>query len=1269
MCVFCYCVCNTCAKEAIMVVNYMGVKFYSQNVRGLNNKIKRRMVFKNFRRLKADIICLQETYCTNENERFWSAEWGARAFYANGTSNSRGVAVLFRKNSSIKVLNVDKDENGRFLIITIKLYGKEIVISNIYAPNEDCPEFFSTLIRHLNRASSPEWLIGGDFNLVLNAILDRKTFAVNRSHKRAHEMLSSIMKEFELCDIWRHFNPEVKRYTCHKSVNCASRIDFFLLTSTLVSRVERVDIIPSATSDHSILFLDISMEEEKRGRGLWRLNTRWLQNDDYKKLIQDSIDQVVIKNAKENLDPLMNWEMIKNEITGQTIKFSYQQAKVKNQEIGDLENKIASAQNSIDELPLNDPRTKNLNCELKRNKLELEKILLEKAKHTILKTKAKWFNEGEQSTKYFLNMQKQRCNERTINKIYLDDGSLTTERNKIAAEFKKFYEVLYTSNPDVCFTHSNHNVERMLSEMEKKKLEEPLTQEELTHSLNSMANNKTPGNDGLPPEFYKIFWDKLVIHFVRLVKACKELAKLHISARRGVICLLPKKDRDPLHVKNWRPIVLLNTDYKIIAKALANRIKPLLSGLISEDQTGFMQGRNISTNTRKIMDISQYCIDEEIDSILLVVDFEKCFDSVELSSVDKILGYFNFGSNFRDYIKLLFNQFSLSILSNGYTSEEFGVSRGLLQGNPIASFLYLLTGQILNDRIMMNQDIKGVRINNKEVKSIQFADDLNMPLMFDQKSLSATIQELKLFKQQVGLHINLEKSKIIRMGAIRNSTCLLDSQGIPWSNEMVQILGINITNDKQLEKVNIDPVVDKMNTVCNAWKARDLSLVGKVLIINTLVMSLLVYRMAVIPLLSEQMVKKIKKIWSEFIWGKNKRPKIAWQVLTAKKENGGLNLSDIIYRDMSLKVQWVQRYFQDSIVKELADKILKNPIGDWLWKANLKIQDVKFFTTKKGFWSDVLKAWCQFNFQAVCNQEMLLEQFLWFNSEIRRNNKPYFSTNLYCNGILNMSDILNADLSFKSIAQVRAMSTQIDILEYMSLVQNIPQHWKRLLRRDTNIQVPIPRYQLLDKYQSIVRIAYTCMNNRTFVTDAKRNRWEVKFDIELWPEQFAKIYKAIWSITNNSKLRSFQYRLLMHALVTNVQLFRWKLTSSARCTFCNLTDETEKHLLFECPKVQPLWRKVASWLATIENRTINLNAKEVIFNNVNTAPKHVTNTIVLVTKFNIYRARCMKVPVSVFNLREDIVLYYKMEFLGALVKNKVLKCNEKWQGVLAIIEN
>ena len=118
-----------------------------------------------------------------------------------------------------------------------------------------------------------------------------------------------------------------------------------------------------------------------------------------------------------------------------------------------------------------------------------------------------------------------------------------------------------------------------------------------------MENNKSPGSDGLPAEFYKLFWQDVNIYLVNALNAAYRKGVLSISQRRGLITLLPKKNKILQCLKNWRPISLLNCDYKIAAKTIASRIKNVIPSLINFDQTGFLKGRTIGENIRLIESI------------------------------------------------------------------------------------------------------------------------------------------------------------------------------------------------------------------------------------------------------------------------------------------------------------------------------------------------------------------------------------------------------------------------------------------------------------------------------------------------------------------------------------------------------------------------------------------------------------------------------------------------------------------------------------------
>jgi len=158
-----------------------------------------------------------------------------------------------------------------------------------------------------------------------------------------------------------------------------------------------------------------------------------------------------------------------------------------------------------------------------------------------------------------------------------------------------------------------------------------------------MHSDKTPGTDGLPSEFYKVFWDEFADILIDALNYSHENGKLPISQRRGIIKLIPKKDAELNLVKNWRPLTLLNCDYKIATKALANRIKPFLQKLISHDQTGFIKNRFIGENIRLIDGVIKYTTAKNIPGLLLFLDFEKAFDTLEWPFIQRTLQHFGFG--------------------------------------------------------------------------------------------------------------------------------------------------------------------------------------------------------------------------------------------------------------------------------------------------------------------------------------------------------------------------------------------------------------------------------------------------------------------------------------------------------------------------------------------------------------------------------------------------------------------------------------------------
>ena len=239
-------------------------------------------------------------------------------------------------------------------------------------------------------------------------------------------------------------------------------------------------------------------------------------------------------------------------------------------------------------------------------KNELEFIYNKKAHGSIIRSRCQHFEENEKNTKYFLNLEKRNYNTKHIKTLKVNETIVDRPEEILKCE-QDFYRNLYSDNSKV----KNQDIHNYLGQIQTPKIKEQtkincdsdIDIEECSKAVRDLPNNKAPGPDGIPVDFYKMFWQYLKHDLFENFIQSKQNKKLIYSQREGVINLIPKQGKDLRELKNWRPISLLNVDYKILTKVLANRLKPALKEIINEDQIGYMESRFCGENTRLIADI------------------------------------------------------------------------------------------------------------------------------------------------------------------------------------------------------------------------------------------------------------------------------------------------------------------------------------------------------------------------------------------------------------------------------------------------------------------------------------------------------------------------------------------------------------------------------------------------------------------------------------------------------------------------------------------
>ena len=280
-------------------------------------------------------------------------------------------------------------------------------------------------------------------------------------------------------------------------------------------------------------------------------------------------------------------------------------------------------------------------------------------------------------------------------------------------------------------------------------------------SLQALKNNKSPGSDGFTTEFYKFFWPDIK-HFVHnSFAAAFENGILSIDQRRGILTLLPKADKDLRFLKNWRPLSLLNTDYKILTKLLATRLQKVLPNIISEDQTGYIKGRYIGENIRTILDLFEYTNNKIDPGIIMFLDFEKAFDTISWEFLFDTLKAFNFGNSFINWIKVLYNSPLCCVTNNGYSSQFFQITRGIRQGCPISALLFIIVAEIMSINIRNHDGIHGITLNDKEILLSQLADDTTIFIKY-KASVENILLLLTHFSKCAGLKPNKDKTEAIK---------------------------------------------------------------------------------------------------------------------------------------------------------------------------------------------------------------------------------------------------------------------------------------------------------------------------------------------------------------------------------------------------------------------------------------------------------------------------------------------------------------------------
>ena len=588
-------------------------------------------------------------------------------------------------------------------------------------------------------------------------------------------------------------------------------------------------------------------------------------------------------------------------------------------------------------------------------KAELRAMQRRKAEAAALRAKVDDLVHGEKYSAYFLGLEKAKQERQSIRALVNASGRRVVEEEEIEEEVVSFYQHLYTGE-EVDIEGGEGlvgEVKGRLSGEVSRGLEGDITEEEVARAIKGLPRRKSPGEDGLPAELYCVFQTLMVPLLAHLFNEMRREGAVPEGFASGVITLLHKKGSRE-EIGNYRPISLLNVDYKILAKVIANRLKEVAGDVVTSQQAYGIPGRDISDSVLTIQAAVRGMV--EGGGGLLSLDLEKAFDRVNHRFLFNVIEGMGFGVHVQGLIGLLYMDAKSKIKLNGRVTRGFTIGRSVRQGCPLSPLLFSFIMETLVARVERDGGLRGLPVSPGvgRVKVVPFADDVTI-LAATPGEVDRILRHVKVFEEASGAKLNKSKTGMLGVG--------WDNMG-RWGFNVVKgrikILGIHVgIGGEDVTRANWEMVISRVRDTVNRWRLRGLSLRGKVIVWNSLVASKIIHVVGTCEL-PQWALKALNDALSSFLW-RGRANSIARRVLINGKREGGLGLFDVAIKRDALRVKIVRKFLdwdrQYSWEGAVAGWLAQYGEGDVYNLCTLPPR--KAYSRLPCFFQEILEAWAK----------------------------------------------------------------------------------------------------------------------------------------------------------------------------------------------------------------------------------------------------------------------------------------------------------------------
>jgi hypothetical protein len=1026
------------------------------------------------------------------------------------------------------------------------------------------------LLKRIKREVKEPWLMAGDFN---EAMWQHEHFSATKRNERQMESFRKVLSTCNLHDLgfsgpcWTYNNKQ-------KGIrNVKVRLDRAVacpLWSNMFPHAEVKHLI-SSRSDHLPILINLQKNDEfPRGNGCFRYEMMWERVESLEEEINVAWNGHVRANCLQNVHQKLKSTMV-------CLKsWSRENFGAVSKEINKIKNRL---QWLYSQQPLGYP------VEIDNLNRRLDELLLREEIMWKQRSRTNWLKHGDQNTRYFHRKATWRAKKNKIRILKTEEGQTVVKQNELETLANDYFTKMYTKDMLVAPELIEELIEQKVNQQMNDDLTRDFTDREIGDALFQIGPLKAPGVDGFPARFFQRNWGILKDEIIAAVKKFFQEGVMPSEINETVIVLIPKNN-DPETLKDFRPISLCNVVYKIVAKCIVNRLRPMLDELINEAQSAFIPGRLITDNALIAFECFhsfQRNKKERGSFCAYKLDLTKAYERVDWRYLETILTKFGFHTTFVRWIMSCITSVQYKVKVNGVLTSGFKPTRGIRQGDPLSPFLFLFVSEGLSkvlQHAVYLEELKDLRICRRApgISHLLFADDCLLFFEADATQAGVIKAAIGIFEVGSGQLVNQSKCSVLF-----NEACPEEIQQsvkqileVEHSSFEEKYLGLP-TPDGRMKAERFQPLKERYRKRLTDYAEKYMSMAAKETLIKAVAQALSIYVMGVFQLSAsfhDDYMKMIRKFW----WGEeeNKR-KVhweSWDTLTDPKCMGGMGFRDSRCFNQALLARQAWRLLNKP--ESLCARLLKAkyyPHGNLLETVFPKDTSQSWKGVEHGL--DLIKRGVIWR---VGNGEKIQ---IWRDNWIRRNGSLKITgkkkntrikrvKELFGNGTNGWNEDLVNSLFYphdaEEVLKIRVGPNQVQDSVAWNAEKN-------------------GLFSVKSAYKLAINIKKETPLASSSAPDGKRNIWQ-----------------RIWKAQVPNKVRIFSRRLALDNLPTQKNKWRRKLEVLNTCLICGNGTEDSFHAVVECTKARALRQRMRDfWILPKEEslRKIGKDWLVVLLDNTN----------------------------------------------------------------------